>query len=116
MIDTETLFKMLADTTRLRCLLLMQSQGELCVCELTHTLELSQPMISRHLAQLRDNELVTARREGQWMYYRINTKLPKWIGEILATTLSANTKKSPFKDDLKRLKNMANRPDATCCN
>lgn len=115
MLDTETLFKMLADSTRLRSLLLMQSQGELCVCELTHTLELSQPMISRHLAQLRDNSLVTARREGQWMYYRINTKLPSWIKEILATTLKANTRKPPFKDDVKRLKNMANRPETHCC-
>ncbi len=46
-------FKALADETRLRSLLLILQQGELCVCELTEALALSQPKISRHLAQLR---------------------------------------------------------------
>jgi len=40
--ETDTFFKMLADSTRLRSLLLMQAEGELCVCELTHALNLSQ--------------------------------------------------------------------------
>jgi ArsR family transcriptional regulator len=52
--ETDAFFKMLADSTRLRCLLLMQAEGELCVCELTHALNLSQPKISRHLAHLRE--------------------------------------------------------------
>ncbi len=52
-IDTKSLFQLLSDPTRLRCLLLMQVEGELCVCELTHALDLSQPKISRHLAGAR---------------------------------------------------------------
>ena len=47
-------FKCLADDTRARMTLLIAREGELCVCELTHALELSQPKISRHLAQLRE--------------------------------------------------------------
>ena len=62
--ETDTFFKMLADSTRLRCLLLMQAEGELCVCELTHALNLSQPKISRHLAHLREAGVLVARRNG----------------------------------------------------
>ena len=66
-LDANTFFSALANDIRLRCLVLMQLQGELCVCELTHTLDLSQPMISRHLALLRETGLVQTRRAGQWM-------------------------------------------------
>jgi len=45
----------------------------LCVCDLVETLELSQSVVSRHLAYLRNNGLVSTRREGVWVYYRIVT-------------------------------------------
>jgi len=115
MIETETFLKMLADTTRLRCLMLLQLQGELCVCELTHTLSLSQPMISRHLALLRDNGLVDTRRAGQWMYYSIKADLVDWAKLVLDTTAQSNRKISPFSKDLKILKSMPNRPGDVCC-
>ena len=67
----ELFFQMLADTTRLRIAMLLQCYGELCVCELTHALVLSQPKISRHLGQMRESELVQTRRAGRWMYYRL---------------------------------------------
>ena len=52
--NPEQLFGLLADPTRLRSLALIQSEGEVCVCELTFALEESQPKISRHLASMRD--------------------------------------------------------------
>jgi len=114
-IPTNSLFSALANEIRLRCLILMQHNGELCVCELTHTLGLSQPMISRHLALLRDDSLVEARREGQWMYYRIHTDLPKWANTILETTAQACEHEQPFNDDLLSLEDMPNRPGSACC-
>src|SRR5438309_5560539 len=63
------LFKTLADPTRLRLLNLLAS-GETCVCELTDTLRVVQPKVSRHLAHLKRAGLVEARRDGKWMYYR----------------------------------------------
>ena len=48
-----TVFKCLADDTRVRTMLLITREGELCVCELTCALNESQPKVSRHLAQLR---------------------------------------------------------------
>lgn len=113
--ETDTFFRMLADSTRLRCLLLMQAEGELCVCELTHALNLSQPKISRHLAHLRDTGLIIARREGTWMYYRINPDVQSWALKILQTTLDGAGKTEPFISDRKILQAMADRPAKACC-
>lgn len=113
--ETDTFFKMLADSTRLRCLLLMQAEGELCVCELTHALNLSQPKISRHLAHLREAGVLVASRNGIWMNYRINPDLQGWALEILQTTLNGVRKTEPFISDRKILDNMAERPGKACC-
>jgi ArsR family transcriptional regulator len=113
--ETDTFFKMLADSTRLRCLLLMQAEGELCVCELTHALNLSQPKISRHLAHLREAGVLVARRNGTWMNYRINPDLQGWALDILQTTLDGVRKSEPFISDRKILDNMSDRPGQVCC-
>ncbi len=65
------LFKTLSEPVRLRIVYLLLESGELCVCDLVDTLGLSQSVVSRHLAYLRNNGLVFTRREGVWVYYRI---------------------------------------------
>jgi ArsR family transcriptional regulator len=113
--DANSLFSALSNEIRLRCLMLLQLQGELCVCELTHALKLSQPMISRHLALLRDAGLVTDRREGQWIYYSLHSSLDDWARQVLETTAQANRKRPPYASDLRSLRAMPNRPGAACC-
>jgi ArsR family transcriptional regulator len=68
--EMEILFRALADRTRLRLLSLM-GDDELCVCFFVEILRASQPKISRHLAYLRRAGVVSARREGKWMHYRV---------------------------------------------
>jgi ArsR family transcriptional regulator len=68
--DMELLFRGLADRTRLRLLNLM-AEDEVCVCFLVEALNLTQPKISRHLAYLRRAKIVSARRDGKWMHYRV---------------------------------------------
>ena len=68
--DMELLFRALADRTRLRLLSLM-ADTEICVCFFVEVLGTNQPKISRHLAYLRRAGVVSARREGKWMHYRI---------------------------------------------
>ncbi len=68
--NIEILFKALADRTRLRLINLI-GDSEVCVCFLVELLKTSQPKISRHLAYLRRAGIVTARREGKWMHYRL---------------------------------------------
>lgn len=68
--DPEALLAAVAEPTRLRLLGLLAG-GETCVCDLVGALDLSQPLVSRHLAVLRRVGLVGARREGLWMHYSL---------------------------------------------
>lgn len=68
--DMELFFRALADRTRLRLLNLMRND-EVCVCFFVEILGTHQPKVSRHLAYLRRAGIVAARRQGQWMHYRI---------------------------------------------
>lgn len=87
MCDTLTFYKSLAEETRLKSLLLISQHRELCVCDLMTALSLSQPKISRHLAELRKNGLVIGERRGKWVYYQINPQLPSWMRQILISSL-----------------------------
>ncbi|UST87204.1 metalloregulator ArsR/SmtB family transcription factor [Pseudomonas siliginis] len=103
-----TLFKCLADDTRAKISLLVVREGELCVCELTEALDLSQPKISRHLALLRSAGLLLDRRQGQWVYYRLNPDVPAWVTAVLKAVADAN---QPWLEtEAKRLCCMSDRP------
>lgn len=79
---TASLFLALGDRTRLRLLNLMRDR-EICVSSFTGTLGHSQPLISRHLAYLRNSGLVEARRDGKWMHYRIAESLDDNTSRLL---------------------------------
>jgi ArsR family transcriptional regulator len=72
LVQMETLFKALADVTRLRILGLLLA-GEVCVCDIHESLKIPQSRASRHLAYLRRAGLVDTRREGLWIHYRLGT-------------------------------------------
>ena len=110
-----TLYPAIAHEIRLRCLLLLLEHDELCVCELTHAIGAAQPTISRHLAHLREAELVSDRREGLWIHYRINPDLPSWVNNVLRETAQGVSGLAPFAEDLSVLNNMPNRPGAPRC-
>ena len=110
-----TLYSAIAHEIRLRCLLLLLEHGELCVCELTHAIGVAQPTISRHLAHLREAELVTDRREGLWIHYRIHPDLPAWVTNVLQETSDGVQGMTPYADDLATLESMPNRPGAPRC-
>jgi len=115
MLNPATVFKCLSDETRARATLLITREGELCVCELVCALDDSQPKISRHLAQLRGCGLLLDRRQGQWVYYRLNPELPAWVRDVLETTLLANA--DWLANDSTRLAAMGDRPlnTSACC-
>ena len=99
-------YRCLANETRLRCLMLLLAREELCVCDITEALGVSQPMISRHLAQLRACDLVSDHREGQWVYYRLHPELTAWQREVLTLTGEALAAEAPYGEDLARLQRM----------
>ena len=64
------LLKALADETRLKMLRLLRLR-EMCVCELTVALDLTQPTASHHLNILKNVGLLKDRKEGKWTFYRV---------------------------------------------
>src|SRR3954468_1037399 len=78
----DTVFRALADPSR-RAILERLSRGEAAVKELTARFNISQPAVSQHLAALRKAGLVTERRDGRLVYYRVQPKgfrpLIDWI-------------------------------------
>ena len=82
--DLAAIFKALADETRLAILVLIVDHGELCVCDIVQTLEISQSKASRHLRYLYNSGFLFDRREGVWVYYRIRDDLPAPHRRLLA--------------------------------
>lgn len=98
----ESYFKGLADTNRLRIINLLL-QGELCGCDIQYVIRASQPNISRHLSYLKKSGLVSDRRVGYRVYYRlVRDKTPASRG--LVEYLHAALRERPFLTDLRRLK------------
>jgi ArsR family transcriptional regulator len=105
--DLALLFAALADRIRLRLLNLMNGK-EVCVCYFVEILGQSQPKISRHLAYLRRAGIVTARREGKWMHYKIVEPANAGAAKILRETLSV------LNDD-KAMRADATKLNKACC-
>lgn len=115
MIEANVFFSALSNEIRLRCLMLLGQEEELCVCEFTHALGLAQPAVSRHLALLREAGIVLDRREGLWIHYRLHPDLPQWAVEVLQLTAKGTAEQVPFSNDRKVLADMPNRPGAPRC-
>ena len=97
----ESVFKALADKTRLRILALL-GNNEVCVCHLHDSLELPQPTVSRHLAYLRRSGLVDVRRDGVWMHYRVARSLAPTVQAVLNAAVEALTSVRTTEEDRKQ--------------
>lgn len=67
------LFKILSDESRIRLVLLLNQQ-ELTVAELAEITRLAQPRVSTHLSNLKNHQMVLARKQGVSAYYRLNSE------------------------------------------
>lgn len=70
--DLANVFKALGDPTRVKLLSLItaSANGEMCVCDLTAPVGLSQPTVSHHMKLLVEAGLVTREQRGRWAYYQ----------------------------------------------
>jgi len=100
---TVNIFKSLADETRLRLLLLLQGQPELCVCDLMHALDMPQSTVSRHLAYLKKHGWLQDRRGGVWMYYTLNKKLASLLQAQLVLVIATLNNDPLCRADQNRL-------------
>jgi ArsR family transcriptional regulator len=80
--DACKLLKVLANPDRL-LLLCHLSQGELCVSDLEGQTEIKQPTLSQQLTVLRDEELVSTRRDGKQIFYSIASKEAIAVMQVL---------------------------------
>ncbi len=61
----------MSDESRLAALAILRRRQELCACEIQASLGLSHATVSHHMSVLVNAGLVSARRQGKWMYYRL---------------------------------------------
>lgn len=73
--DLASLFKALSDETRLKIMVLLLWERELCVCDVERVLGITQSRSSRHLRYLLNAGLVSNRRVGAWMHYHVPREL-----------------------------------------
>ena len=118
----DTLFKALADPTRLRILGLLLT-GEVCVCHIHESLKITQPKASRHLAYLRRSGLVDTRRDGLWIHYRLAKPADPAIGAVEDAVRHALTHSVLVRRDLVKLQKQNgcgipgsdDAPQGACC-
>jgi len=101
-----TIFKALADETRLRVLKLL-GRGELCVCEIAAALALEQPRLSFHLRILKEAGIVAVRRQERWILYRLNDD--DLLVRFLLLAVNERISAEQARLDLERLSGFAGR-------
>jgi ArsR family transcriptional regulator, arsenate/arsenite/antimonite-responsive transcriptional repressor len=114
MVTEADFFNAFSDETRRRILALLAQEGELCVCELHYALDMPQPKVSRHLSVLRDTGLLSMRRDGTWIYYQLDSKMPEWSKAVFTALQDIWHTDAARRQDILRLLSMENRP-ARCC-
>jgi len=95
------IFKTLSDETRLRILKLLE-EGELCVCGIVAALDMIQPKVSFHLGILKEAKFISDRRQGKWIYYRIDDS--DLFRRFLVLSILEKISEDTVSEDKKRLK------------
>jgi ArsR family transcriptional regulator len=112
---TAQIFKALGDETRLRIMALLVSGQELCVCDIMEALDLPQSTVSRHLSYLRNAGLVNDRRQGVWMYYKVNRERLRHAETIFDLLAAMLFELDQTASDQRRLKDfLATNKKAKC--
>ena len=107
--NLELFFAALADRTRLRLLNLMRD-GEVCVCFFAETLNTNNPKISRHLSYLKRAKLVSGRRDGKWMHYRISEPENEKAKDVFEGIMNMLKDDKEMQADRERLVNVCCAP------
>ena len=109
------IFKALGDETRLRLVnLFLQTTEDLCVCEMVDALELPQYQISKHLTILKNAGLLQARREGTWVYYRLDREESPLLRDLFKVLRRQLNQQTFNTDTVKLMQRIALRKAGRC--
>ncbi len=93
----------MADRNRVRLLLALR-EGELCACQITELLGLAPSTVSRHLALLQQARLLSARKDGRWIFFKLASKdSPAVVREALDWVFKSLARSDEAGADRKRL-------------
>ena len=113
--DYEAVLKAAADPNRARILKMLE-RGELCVCQIVATLELSQSTVSKHLSLLRAAGLVEERKKGRWVHFRLaDTPVNDYALPVLSLLRGWLGKDATIREDGKRAGQIRRIPVETLC-
>ena len=111
----ETIFQALSDPLRIRVIrLLTTTDEEACLCELVDSLLEPEYKLSRHIKILKSSGLLTARKDGRWVYHRLVNGVP-YLESLYETINLLSDADGFFKKDLSNFKKrMRIRKDGRC--
>jgi ArsR family transcriptional regulator, arsenate/arsenite/antimonite-responsive transcriptional repressor len=117
MLQFMNLTKALSDENRVRILLALSVTEELCVCHINQLLALAPSTVSKHLFLLKNARLLTARKEGRWIYYRLNndSRAPAAVSEALAWITRSVSDDPVIEADRRRLGEILSVPIQSAC-
>ena len=104
----------LADQTRLRVLCALR-KGELCVCQITELVGLAPSTVSRHMSLLSGAGLVSSRKEGRWVYYRLPQEPDAQAAAALRWALEAFGATDRARADERELRQITRRDPELLC-
>lgn len=102
--NIEKIIKALADKNRLRIVYLLNEKQDLCVCEITDIIGLSQPTISSHLKLLENAGLIESDKDGLWVNYNINRQADLFSRRSIEMICKDLKKDKQAISDVKKLK------------
>ena len=114
-VEPTALLQAIADKTRLRILrvLVTLPKEEGCLCDLTDSLQEPEYNVSRHLKVLKNAGLLSARKEGRWVYHKLSSE--KAVKPFYRLIVQLPDLDGTFAKDLKRFKDeIAKRCDDRC--
>lgn len=112
--DLLLILKALSDRNRLRTFRVLQSYEELCACQIIELLQVAGATASRHLSLMVNAGILKSRKNGRWVYFRINTEdlsldpVFKWMRQQLDGS-------NQVEKDLKALKQITLIPCEDLC-
>lgn len=73
--DISYLFKCLSDVSRVTIIKSLFNSEELCGCDLLQVVDCKQATLSHHMNILVESNLVSSRKDGKWVYYKLNKEM-----------------------------------------